>query len=169
MHRYSRRLALYQSRLRQPLRPLAFSPSSSSLSFSLLRAVGAEAGAGGGGGGGCPPGHGLSSSSFAMRHFSSDAEKDKDKEKEKDKEKDKEKSKAVGVKKEKAAKTDYKKMAMDMVSNAGNTTFLFFRHPTQIPMKLKYTWNVVKEEAHHYYVSRTSYFILHMPCLLTYC
>jgi hypothetical protein len=136
------------------------------LSFSLLRAVGAEAGAGGGAGGGgaggCPPGHSSSSSSFAMRHFSSDAEKDKDKEK------DKEKSKAVGVKKEKAAKTDYKKMAMDMVSNAGNTTFLFFRHPTQIPMKLKYTWNVVKEEAHHYYVSRThtSYFILHMPCLV---
>jgi len=82
-----------------------------------------------------------------VRHFSSDI----DKSDEKDKDKDKEKNKTVGSHK-KVAKTDYKKMVMDMVRSGAHSTFLFFRHPTQIPMKLRYTWSVVKEEAHHYYL-----------------
>ena len=53
----------------------------------------------------------------------------------------------------KSSKTDYKKIFMDMARNGAYSTYSFFRHPTLIPMKLRYTWSVIKEEAHHYYVS----------------
>lgn len=81
---------------------------------------------------------------FAMRHFSSDSS---------EKDKDKEKDKAIVAKEKKPSKFEYyKKVAADMVRSGAYSTYLFFRHPTLIPGKLKYTWGVIKEEAHHYHV-----------------
>jgi hypothetical protein len=80
---------------------------------------------------------------FAVRHFSSD-KGDNEKEKEK---------KSVEIVPKKSSKTDYKKVVLDLFKSGANSTYLFFRHPTEIPAKLTYTWNMIKEEAHHYYVS----------------
>jgi hypothetical protein len=82
--------------------------------------------------------------SFSVRHFGTDKGDDKDKDKDKD---------VIPKFKNKTPKTDYKKMAVDMVRSGASSTFLFFRHPTLIPSKLRHGWSVVKEEAHHYYVS----------------
>lgn len=50
------------------------------------------------------------------------------------------------------SKTDYTKMAKDMIISGASSTYSFFRHPTLIPSKLKYGWEKVKEEAKHYYL-----------------
>lgn len=86
---------------------------------------------------------------FAVRHFGTERGGDS-----KDADADK-KLEGLAPKKSSPKSTDYKKMALDMVKSGASATFLFFRHPTLIPSKLRYTWHVIKEEAHHYYVSTT--------------
>lgn len=87
--------------------------------------------------------------SFSVRHFGTDSS-----DHEKDKETKKYKLDEMGqVVQNTSSKTDYKKMALETIKSGANTTYLFFRHPTLIPGKTKHLWEVIKEEAHHYYVS----------------
>lgn len=90
-------------------------------------------------------------STVSIRHFGTGKGSEDDKDKEKDR---KGGGEAVVANKKSSKTTDYKKLALDMVRSGARSTYLFFRHPTLIPGKLRHTWQVIKEEAHHYYVSR---------------